>query len=285
MRICRGALLLYTAANDQNELLRRFIYFFGSLGPLWTSWEVQTLYERRYLTNDCFHHFIEIFRYLCVGMAIFIIPWELHAHPRFDNVMLFFLAMLLELMVTMGLKVELYYRALGDKICIQNHTLDEMRFKIGLSFITYLAAFIIASVQYVQARRTGPGGVIFSNETLDHSVKNVVGHQLMSASTAADSNYSHIWDMNDLPMTLTAAVYFLRLVLSAVRFLWRDKKCNIQEWYVPLNIDYVIHRHEEFIMLVMGEGILSLLTGKLGCAFLFMPFRVLSSFHVCLRLT
>jgi hypothetical protein len=186
-------------------------------------------------------------------MAIFnITQLELYADPSSDNVMVFTLVMLLELMVTMGLELELYYRALGDKICIQNHTLDEMRFRSGPSFMAYLAAFILASVQYVQA-------------SLAESPHNGNGERAT-------------WDLHDLPMTLTAAVYFLRLVLSTVRFFWRNKKGDIREWYVPNNVDYLIHRYGEFIMLMMGEGILSLLTGKLRCAFLFM------SFPICLRL-
>ena len=32
-----------------------------------------------------------------------------------------------------------------------------------------------------------------------------------------------------------------------------------QSWFVPANIDYLIHRYGEFVMLMIGEGVLSLL--------------------------
>ena len=69
-----------------------------------------------------------------------------------------------------------------------------------------------------------------------------------------------IWDTYDLPMTFTAASYFLRFFSTGLRFLWRDTKGDIRSWYVPPNIDYLIHRYgEEFVMLMIGEGVLSLL--------------------------
>ena len=58
-------------------------------------------------------------------------------------------------------------------------------------------------------------------------------------------------------MTLTAAAYFLRFILPGVRFHLRGD--NIRDWYVPTNINFLIHRYGEFVMLMMGEGVLSLL--------------------------
>ena len=34
---------------------------------------------------------------------------------------------------------------------------------------------------------------------------------------------------------------------------------DVRSWYVPANIDYLIHRYGEFVMLMIGEGVLSLL--------------------------
>ena len=33
----------------------------------------------------------------------------------------------------------------------------------------------------------------------------------------------------------------------------------MRNWYIPVNIDYLIHRYGEFVMLMIGEGVLSLL--------------------------
>jgi len=36
-------------------------------------------------------------------------------------------------------------------------------------------------------------------------------------------------------------------------------KGDVQSWYIPTNTDYLIHRYGEFVMLMIGEGVLSLL--------------------------
>jgi hypothetical protein len=144
----------------------------------------------------------------------------------------FTIGMLVELMISMGLCLELYYKGLGDKVSIQNHTLDEFKFRNGAFFVLYLAAVIIATVQYVEARKEE------------------------EFSSGSERN---IWDIYDLPMTLTAAAYFLRFVLMNVRYLLRDRKGDIRSWYIPTNVDYLIHRYGEFVMLMIGEGVVSLL--------------------------
>ncbi len=187
----------------------------------------------RYVTSDTFHHLIDVLRYLCVGFAIYnITPISSYSNPATGDVMEFTIAMLVELMISMGLCLELYYKGLGDKVSIQNHTLDEFKFRNGAFFVLYLAAVIIATVQYVQARKEE------------------------EFSSGSERN---IWDIYDLPMTLTAAAYFLRFVLMNVRYLLRDRKGDIRSWYIPTNVDYLIHRYGEFVMLMIGEGVVSLL--------------------------
>ncbi len=196
------------------------------------------------MTNDYFHHLVEITRYLCVGAAIYnITPISHFSNPKTDDVMVFTLTMLMELVMTMGLNVELYRKGQGDRTSIKNHTLDEFKFKNGPTFALYLTAFILAAVNF----------------TYDHEKNHRV---LGPASEYQDENaYSadSLWDIHDLPMTLTTAAYFLRFVSSSIRFHYREKKGDVRDWYVPANIDYLIHRYGEFVMLMIGEGVMSVL--------------------------
>jgi hypothetical protein len=262
-----------------------------------TIWEVQTFYESRYLTNDYFHRLVDILRYVCIGTAIFnITPIQLYSDPRSDNVVVFTLAILAELMITMGLGLELYFKGLGDKVSIKNHTLDDFKFRNGGLFVLYLAAVIIAAIQHYKARKGDPGFILAAdaegNEVVvyvdvdhsladahhsansevvhdthsladvDHSSKNITaGHRVLTSSSYDEvhSTDRALWDMDDLPMTITAAAYVLRFILSSIRLHLRDKKGDVRSWYVPANIDYLIHRYGEFIMLMIGEGVLSLL--------------------------
>ena len=217
----------------------------------------------------------------------------------------FTLVMLLELMISMGLGLELYYKGLGDRVSIQNHTLDDFKFQNGILFVLYLTAFILATVHYVHARQVlgedllavdAHGNEYWVNddasdahahahdgitaghhETADlHAVEDVHheatteehgagargGHRLLSSSSSGEGHVldRSVWDIYDLPMTLTAAAYFLRFFLMGMRFFLRGGvKCDVRKWFVPSNIDYLIHRYGEFVMLMIGEGVLSLL--------------------------
>ena len=218
------------------------------------------------MTNDYFHRLVEIIRYVCVGAAIFNIKFVSFSNPASVSVMMFTLTMLLELIMSMGLGLELYYKAIGDKISIKNHTLDDFRFGNGALFALYLAAFIIAAVQYVQSSKGQEGGLhpsvddsavtTYENETNDGKEHRVLGGTSHEEAYSADRSK---WDLHDLPLTLTAAAFFLRLILSSIWFHYRGRRGDVRDWYVPANIDYLIHRYGEFVMLMIGEGVLSLL--------------------------
>ena len=266
---------------------------------------MQTFYESRYVTNDYFHRFLDIVRYFCVGIAINnITPLHLYSNKDSSDVLEFTLAMLVELMIAMGLCLELYYKGLGDKVSIKNHTLDDFKFRNATLFVFYLAAFIIAAVDYAQARKEGSGdhliaagdygteywvsdasdahgNVAAGHDTADsHAVvdshaleeahheaaaatgEESGGHRLLSSSSSHGEGLfvgRGIWDIYDLPMTLTTVAYILRFFMTSMRFFLRDMKGDIRSWYIPTNYDYLIHRYGEFVMLMIGEGVLSLL--------------------------
>ena len=119
-----------------------------------TCWELQTLYESRYVTSDYVHRVLCMIRYLCVGFAIYNIEY---AEAFGMNVFGFTLGILAELILSMGLRLELYFKGLGDKIAIQNHTLDDFKFEYAALFVLYSAAFIVAAVQYDQTKKESAG--------------------------------------------------------------------------------------------------------------------------------
>ena len=181
----------------------------------------------------------------------------------------FTLAMFVELMIAMGLCLELYYKGLGDRVSIQNFTLDDFKFRNAALFVFYLAAFIIAAVNFAQARKEVPdandivGAETVESQTVEDGMGESGGHRLLNSSSSHEEVYVVVdrakWDIYDLPMTLTTVAYFLRFFMTSLRCLLRDVKGDIRNWYVPTNIDYLIHRYGEFVMVMIGEGVLSLL--------------------------
>jgi len=217
------------------------------------------------VTSDYVHRVLCMFRYLFIGFAIYNIKYS---EALGMNMFGFTLGILAELILSMGLRLELYFKGLGDKIAIQNHTLDDFKFGYAAMFVLYSAAFIIAVVQYDQTKKESAGVLhaiasIAENTTAtlgEHPTEDSGGHRLLISSSPShdvQSPSEAIWAMYDLPMTLTAAAYFLRFIFSGVRFHLRGD--NIRDWYVPTNINFLIHRYGEFVMLMMGEGVLSLL--------------------------
>ena len=239
-----------------------------------TCWEAQTLYESRYVTNDYFHRLIELLRYVCIGAAIYNIKFVSFYDPTSKNDVEFILSMLLELIISMGLGLEVYYKAMGDKTSIKNHTLDDFRFRNGVLFALYLAAFIIATAQYAQSSKRQEEDLHSSvyetleaktgNETLyeEEHTGHSEEHRVLGGSPSHEEVYDtdrNIWDMHDLPFTLTTASFFVRFIMSSFRLHYRGKRGDVRDWYVPANIEYLIHRYGEFVMLMIGEGVLSLL--------------------------
>jgi len=247
--------LLWSAAKSK-ELLRGGIFFIGTLGPLWMCWQYQTYYRARYETNDYFHPLLFVLRYIFIALAISNVS-ESMTH---GNIMAFILGVISDLIICMGLDLELYYKAIGDKDCIKAHTMDHIKYRRGVTFVLYVAALIIAAVSFARSpKEAGHRLLISSTETEDSSS----GSDQAANGALMENEISRLdYEIpGDIPITLTAIAYILVYVLSVVRFYWNDKYSgDVRCWYVPCNFGYVIHRQGEFVMLMIGEGVLSLLT-------------------------
>jgi len=220
--------LLKTCIGADHQL-RSSIYFLGSLGPLWACWDSETFYQSRYLTIDYCHRITEVLRYIFVASAIFnITRFQDYRDPLNANVLIYTLAMMLEQMMQLALRVELYFKGLGDEIPIKNHSLYEITFR-KLPFLgIYIAAFVAAVISYSRAF-----------EIIDRED----------------------WDLNDLPMTLTAIIYVLELFFEFSWYFGHNfvKNKDVRTYFVPVNVDYLIKRYSEFVLLMLGECFISLL--------------------------
>ena len=116
-----------------------------------------------------------------------------------------------------------------------------------------------------------------------------------SASYYSSYEQQPLWKLSDLPLTLMALAYLFNIVSTAFRKYWATsgKYGDLRKQFVPNNVgkfrlllfatnnvnvrfgttdsrqllpvlkDYVIHRYGEFVLLMIGEGILSLLVSVL----------------------
>lgn len=76
-----------------------------------------------------------------------------------------------------------------------------------------------------------------------------------------EKNGSISWTIGDVPIALCTAIFVIKILSTLFRKYRNVERPgrNIREHFVPNNIDYMIHRYGEWIMLMIGESILSLL--------------------------
>lgn len=171
-------------------------------------WDTETFYQSRYFTIDYCHRITEVLRYIFVASAIFnITPFQDYYDPPNANIVVYTLAMMLEQTMQLALTVELYFKGLGDEVPIKNHSLHEIKFRKLPILTMYIAAFTIATVTYVRAKK--------------------------NSIDIADRG--RVWDLFDLPMTITAVIYLLELLYQ---FSWyfKHKNKDVRTYFVPVNV-------------------------------------------------
>ena len=93
-------------------------------------WQTETFYRARFLTIDYCHRSVEVLRYILIATAIFnITSFEDYYHAQNGNILFYTLAMMLEQMMQLALRVELYYKGLGDVETIKNNSLHMIKYR------------------------------------------------------------------------------------------------------------------------------------------------------------
>lgn len=237
--------VMVKSSMTDEHWLRGIIYFVGVFGSLWTSWEIAMQYESRYMIFDYSHRLFEVIRFLFISTAILhITPIEFMSDTSSAECLTVTVSIFLESIMHLILNSELYYKAKGDRESIKNHTIDNVFMRLLPMSIVYLAAAIIALVLFVQSKAN-------SDSKYDG--------RLLAPSEYGSSAPTPIWKFSDLPFTLLAGYYLLSFITTALARLQQYKTMDIRKRFVPSNIDFEIHRYGEWILLMIGEGVLSLL--------------------------
>lgn len=239
-----GAMLM--SALTPQAWPRGLIYYVGIFGPLYTTWETATYYESRYTKVDYAHRLFDIIRYMFVSTAVLHIkPLDLLADPRSLEALIFVSAILVESIMHLGLNMELYYKGRGDRAAIRNHTWTKIKYQLLPTIFMYTAAVIVAAVQFAH---------VPADEKSEYNNYRYLAEEGYETSGSR-------WTLTDLPLTLTALAYLLNIFHTTWRKMraTSGKHGDIRTRFVPNNVDYMVHRYGEWIMLMVGESILSLL--------------------------
>ena len=177
--------------------------------PFFLSWETSMQFESRFTTVDYYHRLFEVIRYLFVSTAIVHVKSvQLFSDPSSTETIMFISAIIGEMLMHLGLNVEILLRAQGDKEAIRNHTLANIKHVIVTSLF-YFAAVITAGVQYSQKQQ----------EITNNSRHLAADTVKVGAYAASEDEPEQLWTLSDLPLTLMACGYVFNIV-SSIIWIW-----------------------------------------------------------------
>ena len=222
------------------------------------------VYASRFTCVDYFHWIYEVVRYVFVGTAAAHVNKLELMREASSAALAFIVAILCESLMHLGKMVETYYKAEGDRECIQAQCLRNIKYKI-LPYIAVIVSALAVEISFhlddntekhTQGSRqlADYGGDQYDDGTADPHYKEggIAGYRAVA---------EYRWDYGDLPLTLTAIGYVSNQMLR-VFVEWRaiaTAKIDIRRTLVPYNVEMMIHRYGEWVLLMIGEGILSLL--------------------------
>ncbi|EJK62677.1 hypothetical protein THAOC_16701, partial [Thalassiosira oceanica] len=221
-------------------------------GAVWSALDGVVVYASRFTCVDYFHWTYEVVRYVFVGTAVAHVSEIKFMREASSAALAFIVAILCESLMHLGLTVETYFKAEGDRECIKSQCLRNIKYKI-LPYIAVIVSALAVEISF----------------HLHHSTDNYTsGSRRLAEVDYGDDPYDkgttdpYQWDYGDLPLTLLAIGYvfnqFLRVFVE-----WRattvTAKLDIRRCWVPYNVEMMIHRYGEWVLLMIGEGILSLL--------------------------
>ncbi|KAL3941868.1 MAG: hypothetical protein SGBAC_003838, partial [Bacillariaceae sp.] len=212
---------------------RGTIYFVGCFGPLFNSWENKTKYQARYTVNDHAHQMFDIARIFVIGFAVLHIKsLDLFADPKSIEMGVFTFSLSVDSILSFFVNMELFLHAKGDRRAIRTTTKRKM---IQNAFFEtpYLVATILAAIFF-----------------------------WTDVATETEAKENSLWRLADLPLTLCCASYLLRICtqIGIMQYHNRSKKViDFQNRFVPHNIEFLIQRYGEWVMLMIGENVLALL--------------------------
>ena len=243
--------MLVSAMNSENWL-RGIIYYVGTFGPLWNSWELSMLYESRYTTVDYYHRLFEVVRYLFVSTAIVHVKSvDLFADPSSTETLLFTCAILGESVMHLILNLELIFWGQGDREEIKEHTRRMLRIELVPTMLVYLSAAITAGVFYHQSKEKDGQeeeyrllAEVAETTNADKYASEASYDKYASEASydkyASESSYysEPLFSVYDMPLTLMAFGYLLSTVLYTIRMVrgMHGKYEDFRRGFVPNNV-------------------------------------------------
>jgi len=226
---------------------RGFAYYVGLFGPIISVWKAKLMYDCRFELVDHAHRVYEMIRLFFLAFAILHIKSIAKLSDESSPVSLCFsIGIFGESCMVMLKYVEVYFKGKGSKgkesDAIKPTAVFIVIYSEGVRFISSLTAVIVSAVFYVKENSEGH--------------KKDQDHYRVLASNAIDPS---VWVRGDFPIMILLVGFIVSLTIMQIRIYCAPPFEITKKTSIPMNLDFVIHRHGEWILLMLGESILSLL--------------------------
>ena len=228
------------------------LYFVGTFFPIFDNWKEKLHYDSRFsLRDDVFHRVLEMGFYVVNATScLHIRTVEIMSNSR-DHVDMFAFSVsqvIFTLMAVLGY-AEIYFFAEGQKAVLKQVAHRDCKLKL-IPFSFYLAAAIVSGINF------------YANDDKDKYVAVATAnddyHRILSGGETTTATYLAFVD--HLPIWLcfgASLAYFAQFVFMIQ--IWFPRDGSHKKVTIPINMEFNIHRNFEWIMLMLGAGILNLL--------------------------
>eukprot|EP00984_Skeletonema_dohrnii_P001134 scaffold351_cov123-Skeletonema_dohrnii-CCMP3373.AAC.2 len=234
-----------------------FLYFTGLFGPILLEWFQRTFFDARFVWDeDPFHKMFEVLHLVALASAVVHIrPVSKMSDPTNREMFDFSLAVIGLALLNMYRSIEVMLTVDGEDAARRGERRQLIDYFIQLAF--YVAAAVKSGISYV--------GSTSADETTDY------GNRGLESLTNACSRMLNLAPERDLaaevdvekdhiPIILCVCGWSIPVVLFLFRSFFLEKKFGWHKKYnVPKNIEFLIHRYGELVMLLLGESVLSIL--------------------------
>jgi hypothetical protein len=221
-------------------------------------WREKVLYSARFVLHDddFYHRFLETILFVIVSFAILHISpisilQDCHHHPD-----MFALCLVTAIFsfLTMVVYLEIYFFGVGQTSILKRVSIRDISIRL-LPFFLQLSAAIVAGSAYfrpTQVSEQSPGA---NSKFLRLMTQREIVHdhgKTRNLSTYTQSESTLYQDDTPIYLLLAAVIsHYITFVISVQVMLPSDG--SHKQYTVPLNINFVVHRDGEWIMLMLGE--------------------------------
>ncbi|KAG7349475.1 bacterial low temperature requirement A protein LtrA [Nitzschia inconspicua] len=239
------------------------LYFLGCFFPIMNLWHEKLWYDSRFVYgDDIYHKIFEVIVLAALATSIsYISPTEKMSDPSsYVEMFGFSISITFCAFLNIVRSIECYFWGRGQRKIIEAASLRDLRWKLMLCAF-YVSASITSGIAYFNNKDSSYEGSVVEisdgNETASEE-----HNRIMAAIESGKANVDPCdkSGTTDVPILLLLLGYIFNelYIFVYIRFCI-PKNGEHKNSTIPMNIDFVIHRHGEWIMLVLGESVLSLL--------------------------